>query len=79
MNTDPFIRDFVTLNKAVINYLPRCSYHLLYKTEKPKFLIISPTLLKNGERETLMPYRSNDTSDIPFETYSKKMKDKQLA
>ena len=30
MNNDPFIRDFVTLNKAVINYLPRCSYHLLY-------------------------------------------------
>ena len=31
MNNNPFIRDFVTLNKAVINYLPRCSYHLLYK------------------------------------------------
>ena len=30
MNNDPFIRDFVTLNKSVINYLPRCSYHLLY-------------------------------------------------
>ena len=30
MNNDPFIRDFVTLNKAIINYLPRCSYHLLY-------------------------------------------------
>ena len=29
MNNDPFIRDFVTLNKSVINYLPRCSYHLL--------------------------------------------------
>ena len=26
----PYKRDFVTLNKAVINYLPRCSYHLLY-------------------------------------------------
>ena len=23
-------RDFVTHNKSVINYLPRCSYHLLY-------------------------------------------------
>ena len=30
MNNDPLIRDFVTLNKPVINYLPRCSYHLLY-------------------------------------------------
>ena len=30
INKDPFIRDFVTLNKAVVNYLPRCSYHLLY-------------------------------------------------
>ena len=29
LNNDPFIRDFVTLNKSVINYLPRCSYHLL--------------------------------------------------
>ena len=26
----PYKRDFVTLNKSVINYLPRCSYHLLY-------------------------------------------------
>ena len=26
MNNDPFIRDFVTLNKSVKNYLPRCSY-----------------------------------------------------
>ena len=26
----PYKRDFVTLNKAVINFLPRCSYHLLY-------------------------------------------------
>ena len=31
MNNDPFKRDFVTLNKSVINYLPRCSYHLLYE------------------------------------------------
>ena len=23
-------RDFVTLNKSVINYIPRCTYHLLY-------------------------------------------------
>ena len=29
MNNDPFIRDFVTLNESVIDYLPRCSYHLL--------------------------------------------------
>ena len=27
----PYKRDFVTLNKSVINYLPKCSYHLLYK------------------------------------------------
>ena len=26
----PYKRDYVTLNKAVINYLPRCTYHLLY-------------------------------------------------
>ena len=29
MNNDYFIRDFVTINISVINYLPRCSYHLL--------------------------------------------------
>ena len=27
-------RGFVTLNKAVIKYLPKCTYHLLYKNEK---------------------------------------------
>ena len=32
-----FKRDFVTLNKSVINYLPRCSYHLLY-TSNSKFV-----------------------------------------
>ena len=26
----PYKKDFVTLNRAVINYLLRCSYHLLY-------------------------------------------------
>ena len=26
----PYKRDFVTLNKSVINYQPSCSYHLLY-------------------------------------------------
>ena len=26
----PYKTDFVTLNKSLINYLPRCSYHLLY-------------------------------------------------
>ena len=26
----PYKRDFVALNKSVINYLTRCSYHLLY-------------------------------------------------
>ena len=26
----PYKRDFLTLNKSVINYLPRCSYHLLF-------------------------------------------------
>ena len=30
MNNDPLIRDLVTLNKSVKNYLPRCLYHLLY-------------------------------------------------
>ena len=30
----PYKRDFVTLNKSVINYLPRCSYHLLYSHAK---------------------------------------------
>ena len=33
MNNDPFIRDFVTLNKLVISYLPRCTYHLLYSEQ----------------------------------------------
>ena len=26
----PYKRDFITLNKSVINYLQRCSYHSLY-------------------------------------------------
>ena len=26
----PYKRDFLILNKSVINYLPRCTYHLLY-------------------------------------------------
>ena len=29
----PYKRDFETMNKSVINYLPRCSYHLLYKKQ----------------------------------------------
>ena len=32
----PYKRDFVTLNKSVINYLPRCSYYLLYNHARPK-------------------------------------------
>ena len=34
----PFKRDFVTLNKSVINYLPRCTYHLLYLISNTKML-----------------------------------------
>ena len=30
----PYKRVFISQNKAVINYLSRCSYHLLYFAEK---------------------------------------------
>ena len=30
----PYKRELITQNKAVINYLPRCSYHLLYTVLK---------------------------------------------
>ena len=30
-------RGFVTLNKAVIKYLPKCTHHLLYTNEKLQF------------------------------------------
>ena len=53
MNNDPLIRDFVTLNKSVINYLPRCSYHLLYFNK-----IIRPeaTTAKSGAQSSTVPF-----------------------
>ena len=32
-----YVRCYVTLNKSVINYLPRLSYHLLYGKRNPDF------------------------------------------
>ena len=52
LNNDPFIRDFVTLNKSVINYLPRCSYHLLYA----HFFISNYTLPNSVYKYHGLPY-----------------------
>ena len=37
----PYKRDFVTLIKAVINYLPRCSYHITYFKVSRKYLMFA--------------------------------------
>ena len=34
----PYKRDFVTLNKSVVNYLPRCLYHILYYLHLSKYI-----------------------------------------
>ena len=53
MNNDPFIRDFVTLNKSVINYLPRCSYHLLYFDLSFKCITVSALKINQTLKLTL--------------------------
>ena len=40
----PYKRGFVTLNKSVINFLPRCSFSLLQNEEKEKREDVSPRL-----------------------------------
>ena len=44
----PYKRDFVTLNKSVINYLPRCSYHLLYSLSRSQAPSLGITLSNNN-------------------------------
>ena len=58
MNNDPFIRDFVTLNKSVMNYLPRCSYHLLYLTQV--------TSIARFIKTTSLMYIINDPPNFSF-------------
>ena len=51
----PYKRDFVTLKKSVINYLPRCSYHLLLLGPMPFFPSWHLSFLLTGSAPTYSP------------------------